>query len=192
MANKYNYSYLEPQKIKTSLENTESTQHYTRVSRHSRDSYVTNLSLLSLLFAVLGSISQWLANRSVFRYSDIKFKKLFLKSKKPSKKQSKHFMLPKAILFFLIIISNDVKSPNNNQHDGEFQQHCELFTNEYLKIAERMITNQLREQLSTYALSKLKFRANFAYFRFIFCYYQAISTYTLEQASTHVLFVVKQ
>ena len=76
-------------------------------------------------------------------------------------------MLPKAILFFLIIISNDVKSPNNNQHDREFQQHCELFTNEYLKVAERMITNQLREQLSTYFLSKLKFRKNFAYFRFI-------------------------
>ena len=45
-------------------------------------------------------------------------------------------MLPKAILFFLIIIYNDVKSPNNNQHDREFQQHCELFTNEYLKIAD--------------------------------------------------------
>ena len=54
-------------------------------------------------------------------------------------------MLPKAIKFFLIIISSDVKSPNNNQHDREFQQHCELFTNEYLKIAERMITNQVRE-----------------------------------------------
>ena len=73
-------------------------------------------------------------------------------------------MLPKAILFFLIIISNDVKSPNNYQHDKEFQQHCELFTNEYLKIAERMITNQLRKQLFTYALSKLKLRN----FKFIF------------------------
>ena len=120
MANKYNYNYNEPQKIKTSLENTERTQHYPHVSRRSRDSYVANLSLLSLLFAVLGSISQWLANRSVFRFPDIKFKNLFLKSKKPSKNQSKLFMLPKAILFFLIIISNDVKSPNNNQHDMEF------------------------------------------------------------------------
>ena len=34
-------------------------------------------------------------------------------------------MLPKAILFFLIIISNDIESPNNNQHDKEFQQHCD-------------------------------------------------------------------
>ena len=67
MANKYNYSYLKPQKIKTSLENTEKTQHYPHVNTHSRDSYVANLSLLSLLFALLGSIGQWLANRSVFR-----------------------------------------------------------------------------------------------------------------------------
>ena len=167
MANKYNYSYLKPQKIKANLEHTEKTQHYPHVSKHSCDFYVANLSLLSLLFAVLGSIGQWLANRSILRYSDIKFKNLFLKSNKPSKKQSKHFMLPKAILFFLIIISNDVESPNNNQHDREFQQHCQLFTNEYLKTAEKMKTNQLREQLSTYALSKLKFRENFAYFRFI-------------------------
>ena len=146
MANKYNYSYLKPQKIKANLEYTEKTQHYPHVSKHSYDFYVANLSLLSLLFAVLGSISQRLANRSVLRYSDIKFKNLFLKSNKPSTKQSKHFMLPKAILFFLIIISNDVESPNNNQH-REFQQHCELFTNEYLKTAEKMKTNQLREQL---------------------------------------------
>ena len=121
MANKYNYSYLKLQKIKANLEYTEKTQHYPHVSKHSCDFYVANLSLLSLLFAVLGSISQWLANRSVLRYSYIKFKKLFLKSNKPSKKQSKHFMLPKAILFFLIIISNDVESPNSNQHDREFQ-----------------------------------------------------------------------
>ena len=138
MANKYNYSYLKPQKIKANLEYTEKTQHYPHVSKHSYDFYVANLSLLSLLFAVLGSISQWLANRSVLRYSDIKFKNLFLKSNKPSEKQSKHFMLPKAILFFLIIISNDVESHNNNQHDREFQQHCKLFTNEYLKTAEKM------------------------------------------------------
>ena len=123
MANKYNCSYLKPQKIKASLEYTEKTQHYPHVSKHSYDFYVANLSILSLLFAVLGSISLWLANRSVLRYSDIKFKNLLLKSKKPSKKQSKHFMLQKAILFFLIIISNDVESPNNNQHDREFQQH---------------------------------------------------------------------
>ena len=142
MANKYIYSYLKPPKKKTGLENTEKVQHYPHVNGHSRDSYVANLSLLSLLFVVLGSIGQWFANRSVFRYPDIKFKYLFLKSKKPNK-QSKLFMLSKAVLFFLIIISNDVKSPNNNQHDREFQQHCELSTNRYLKIAERMITNRL-------------------------------------------------
>ena len=128
---------------------------------------MANLTLLPVVFAVLVSIGQWLANRPVFQYLAIKFKYLFLKLKKPTNKQSKLFMLSRAILFFLIIISNDVKSPNNNQHDRKIQQHCKLFTNEYLKIAERMITNQLREQFSIYALSKLKFRKNFAYFRFI-------------------------
>ena len=185
MANKYNYNYLKPQKIKTSLENTE--EHNILINRHSRGSHVANLSLLSLLIPLLGSIGQWLANGFVFRYPDIKFKNLSLKSKRPSKKQSKLFMLAKAILFFLIIISSDVKSPNNNQHDREFQQHCELFTNEYLKIAERMITNQLREQLPTYALSKLKFRKNFVYFRSILLL-QAISpTPWANQAPVHYL-----
>ena len=89
-------------------------------------------------------------------------------------------MLPKSILFFLIIISNDVKPTNNNQHDKEFQHDCELFTNEHVKIAERMITNQLREQSSIYVLSKLKVRKNFAYFRLILLL-QVISTYTLGQ-----------
>ena len=79
MANKNNYSYLKPQKINANLEYTEKSQHYPHVSKHSCEFYVTNLSLLSLLFAVLGSIGQWLANRSVLRYSDIKFKNLFLK-----------------------------------------------------------------------------------------------------------------
>ena len=100
-------------------------------------------------------------------------------------------MLPKAILFFLIIIFNDVESPNNNQHDREFQQHCELFTNEYLKTAEKMKTNQLREQLSTYALSKLKF-VRILHTLDLFCYCRAISIYILGQSSTRALFVVKQ
>ena len=80
MTNKYNYSYLKTQKTKTSLKNTEKAHHYhPHVNGHSCDSYVANLSLLLLFFAVLGSISQWLANRSVFQYPDIKFKNLFLK-----------------------------------------------------------------------------------------------------------------
>ena len=72
MAYKYNYSYLKPQKIKTILESTQKIQHYPHVNRHSRDSYVANLTLLPLLFVVLVSIGHWLANRSVFRYPDIK------------------------------------------------------------------------------------------------------------------------
>ena len=99
-------------------------------------------------------------------------------------------MLPKAIFIFLIIISSDVRSPNNSQHDREFQQHCKLFTNEYLEITERMTTNQLREQSSIYALSKLKFRKNFAYFRFILLLSGDVNLRP-GQSSTRALSVVK-
>ena len=76
-------------------------------------------------------------------------------------------VLPKIILFFLIIMTSDQKSIKNYHYDIETQQCNELFTNEYLDIAENLRTKTLNEQFSIYTLSKLKFKNYNSYFKYI-------------------------
>ena len=71
------------------------------------------------------------------------------------------------------------------------QQRHELFANEYFEIAADMQSNHLREQLSVYAPTKLKFRKTFGYFKYKLLLSGDISLHP-GPVRTHALFVERQ
>ena len=71
----------------------------------------------------------------IVKYFDIRFKYVFLRSRKQTTKTLTLFILPKLFLFLLIWLMFYARVPQKCQYDMKAQQRNELF---YLRIAEHL------------------------------------------------------
>ena len=127
-----------------------------------------------------------MARKSPFGYTNIRFRYLFLKSKKHAAPKRMLYGFPELILFLFIASTFDAKTPSKAHYDleVEIKQHSELFTDQYIKISEIIRSTNLREQCSLHAQSKLKFSKRLWYFKHLLLL-REISTCTLALSPDH-------
>ena len=136
--------------------------------------YMNIKAFFPVFFLFLLTLGKWLTKTFSPCHISIKFKSLFLKSRKRLRKQHMCLILQKLFLFLLVAFTFDGKVPSKTQHDinsVENKDH-ELFTNQYFAVADMIRSNCLKEQFSLYALSKLdfsklKFSKHYWYFKYL-------------------------
>ena len=136
--------------------------------------YMNIKAFFPVFFLFLLTLGKWLTKTFSPCHISIKFKYLFLKSRKRFRKQHMCLILQKVFLFLLVAFTFDGKVPSKTQHDinsVENKDH-ELFTNQYFAVADMIRSNCLKEQFSLYALSKLdffklKFSKHYWYFKYL-------------------------
>ena len=136
--------------------------------------YMNIKAFFPVFFLFLLTLGKWLTKTFSPCHISIKFKYLFLKSRKRFRKQHMCLILQKGFLFLLVAFTFDGKVPSKTQHDinsVENKDH-ELFTNQYFAVADMIRSNCLKEQFSLYALSKLdfsklKFSKHYWYFKYL-------------------------
>ena len=136
--------------------------------------YMNIKAFFPVFFLFLLTLGKWLTKTFSPCHISIKFKYLFLKSRKRFHKQHMCLILRKLFLFLLVAFTFDGKVPPKTQHDMnsvENKDH-ELFTNQFFAVADMIRSNSLKEQFSLYALSKfefskLKFSKHYWYFKYL-------------------------
>ena len=155
-------------KIQFTLLHIRETERYPKLQKLNPNFHMakTILPIFSLFLITLG---HWLERKSPFRYTNIRFRYLFLKSRKHAPPKRILYAFPKLIMFLFIASTFDAKTPSKAHYDLEvgIKEHCELFTDQYIEISEILRSTNLREQCSLYALSKLKFSKRLWYFKYL-------------------------
>ena len=136
--------------------------------------YMNIKAFFPVFFLFLLTLGKWLTKTFSPCHISIKFKYLFLKSRKRFRKQHMCLILQKVFLFLLVAFTFDQKVPSKTQHDMnsvENKDH-ELFTNQYFAVADMIRSNCLKEQFSLHALSKLdfsklEFSKHYWYFKYL-------------------------
>ena len=136
--------------------------------------YMNIKAFFPVFFLFLLTLGKWLTKTFSPCHISIKFKYLFLKSRKCFRKQHMCLILHKVLLFLLVAFTFDGKVPSKTQHDMNIvvNKDHELFTNQYFAVADMIRSNCLNEQFSLYALSKLefsklKFSKHYWYFKYL-------------------------
>ena len=136
--------------------------------------YMSIKAFFPVFFLFLLTLGKWLTKTFSPCHISIKFKYLFLKSRKRFRKQHMCLILQKVFLFLLVAFTFDGKVPSKTQHDmnSVVNKDHELFTNQYFAVADMIRSNCLKEQFSLYALSKLefsklKFSKHYWYFKYL-------------------------
>ena len=136
--------------------------------------YMNIKAFFPVFYLFLLTLGKWLTKTFSPCHISIKFKYLFLKSRKRFRKQHMCLMLQKVFLFLLVAFTFDGKVPSKTQHDmnSVVNKDHELFTNQYFAVADMIRSNCLKEQFSLYALSKLefsklKFSKHYWYFKYL-------------------------
>ena len=136
--------------------------------------YMNIKAFFPVFFLFLLTLGKWLTKTFSPCHISIKFKYLFLKSRKRFRKQHMCLILQKVFLFLLVAFTFDGKVPSKTQHDmnSVVNKDHELFTNQYFAVADMIRSNCLKEQFSLYALSKLefstlKFSKHYWYFKYL-------------------------
>ena len=121
--------------------------------------YMNIKAFFPVFFLFLLTLGKWLTKTFSPCHISIKFKYLFLKSRKRFRKQHMCLILQKVFLLLLVAFTFDGKVPSKTQYDMnsvENKDH-ELFINQYFAVADMIRSNCLKEQFSLYALSILEF-----------------------------------
>ena len=115
---------------------------------------------ISILLVTFGYLSQ---NKRVSIYSNITLKKHFLKKKRLIKNRKTMLMIPKLIIF-LLIVSEDLQ--DKNLYTRKIDDR-ELFTLEYISISNIVNRDFMTQQYQMYALSKLKYGNRNSFCRYL-------------------------
>ena len=136
--------------------------------------YMNIKAFFPVFFLFLLTLGKWLTKTFSPCHISIKFKYLFLKSRKRFRKQHMCLILQKVLLFLPVAFTFDGKVLSKTQHDmnSVVNKDHELFTNQYFAVADMIRSNCLKEQFSLYALSKLefsklKFSKHYWYFKYL-------------------------
>ena len=161
--------YVPLPKIQFTLLHIGETERYPELQKLNPNFHMAKAILLPIFSLFLITLGHWLARKLPFRYTNIRFRYLFLKSRKLAPPKRILYAFPKLILFLFIASTFDAKTPSEAHYDleVEIKQHCELFTDHYIEISEIIRSTNLREQCSLYALSKLKFSKRLWYFKYL-------------------------
>ena len=121
-------------------------------------SHMNIKAFFPVFFLFVITLGKWLTTTFSFCHIRIKFKCLFLKSRKHLHKQRMCLILQKVFLLLLVKLTFDGKEPSKTQDDmnNVKNKDHELFTNQYFTVADTIRSNCLNEQLSLHALSKLE------------------------------------
>ena len=155
-------------KIQFMLLHIRETERYPKLQKLNPNFHMAKTILRPIFSLFLITLGHWLERKSPFRYTNIRFRYLFLKSRKHAPPKRILYAFSKLIMFLFIASTFDAKTPSKAHYDleVEIKQHCELFTDQYIEISEIIRSTNLREQCSLYALSKLKFSKHLWYFKY--------------------------
>ena len=161
--------YAPLSKIQFMLLHIRETERYPKLQKLNPNFHMAKTILLPIFSLFLTTVGHWLERKSPFRYTNIRFRYLFLKSRKHAPPKRILYAFSKLIMFLFIASTLDAKTPSKAHYDleVEIKQHCELFTDQYIEISEIIRSTNLREQCSLYALSKLKFSKRLWYFKYL-------------------------
>ena len=123
-------------KIQFTLLHIGETERYPKLQKLNQNFHMAKAVLLPVFSLFLTTLGQWLASKSPIRHTNIRFRYLFLKSRKHAPpKKSILYAFPKLILFLFIASTFDGKTLSKAQYDLEvgIKQHCELFTDQYIQ-----------------------------------------------------------
>ena len=156
-------------KIQFTLLHIRETERYPKLQKLNPHFHMAKTILLPIFSLFLITLGHWLERKSPFTYTNIRFRYLFLKSRKHAPPKRILYAFSKLIMFLFIASTFDAKTPSKAHYDleVEIKQHCELFTDQYIEISEIIRSTNLREQCSLYALSKLKFSKRLWYFKYL-------------------------
>ena len=156
-------------KIQFMLLHIRETERYPKLQKLNPNFHMAKTILLPIFSLFLITLGHWLERKSPFRYTNIRFRYFFLKSRKHAPPKRILYAFPNVIMFLFIASTFDAKTPSKTHYDleVEIKQHCELFTDQYIEISEIIRSTSLREQCSLYALSKLKFSKRLCYFKYL-------------------------
>ena len=156
-------------KIQFTLLHIRETERYPKLQKLNPNFHMAKTILLPIFSLFLITLGHWLERKSPFRYTNIRFRYLFLKSRKHAPPKRILYTFSKLIMFLFIAFTFDAKTPSKAHYDleVEIKQHCELFTDQYIEISEIIRSTNLKEQCSLYALSKLKFSKRLWYFKYL-------------------------
>ena len=156
-------------KIQFTLLHIRETERYPKLQKLNPNFHMAKTILLPIFSLFLITLGHWLERKSPFRYTNIRFRYLFLKSRKHAPPKRILYAFSKLIMFLSIASTFDAKTPSEAHYDleVEIKQHCELFTDQYIEISEIIRSTKLREQCSLYALSKLKFSKRLWCFKYL-------------------------
>ena len=144
-------------KIQFTLLHIGETERYPKLQKLNPNFHKAKVILPPSFSLFLITLGHWLARISPFRYTNIRFRYLFLKSSKHPRPERILYAFPKLILFAFIASTFDAKTPS--------KAHCD--TDQYIKFSKIIRSTNLREQCSLCALSKLNFSKRFWYFKYL-------------------------
>ena len=156
-------------KIQFTLLHIRETESYPKLQKLNPNFHMAKTILLPIFSLFLITLGHWLERKSPFRYTNIRFRYLFLKSRKHAPPKRILYAFSKLIMFLFIASTFDAKTPSKAHYDleVEIKEQCELFTDQYIEISEIIRSTNLREQCSLYALSKLKFSKRLWYLKYL-------------------------
>ena len=133
------------------------------------EAHTIKLVFFPLLFLFMVTISNWIRKETFSYYTSIKHKYLFLKSRRYFRKHGTLFVFQKVLLFLLVVLTFDAKSPSRTQNDlnTAIVKDNELFMIQYIATADVIRSNHIKNQSSLYALTKLKFSKHHSYFKYL-------------------------
>ena len=116
------------------------TERYPKLKKLNPNFHMAKTMLLPIFSLFLITLGHWLERKSPFRYTNIRFRYLFLKSRKHAPPKRILYAFSKLIMFLFIASTFDAKTPSKAHYDleVELKQHCELFTDQYIKISEKI------------------------------------------------------
>ena len=156
-------------KIQFTLLHIREIERYSNLQKLNPNFHMAKTILLPIFSLSLITLGHWLKRKSLFRYTNIRFRYLFLKSRKHAPPKRILYSFSKLIMFLFIASTFDPKTPSKAHYDleVELKQHCELYTDQYIEISEKIRSTNLRQQYSLYPLSKLKFSKHLWYFKYL-------------------------
>ena len=134
------------------------TERYPKLQKLNPNFHMAKTILLPIFSLFLTTLGHWLERKSPFRYTNIRFRYLFLKSRKHAPQKRILYAFSKLIMFLFIASTFDAKTPSKAHYDleVEIKEHCELFTDQYIEISEIIRSTNFKRAMFTLCAIQIK------------------------------------
>ena len=121
--------------------------------------------VMTFLAMIFVTFSKFNSGKTRTIYRDVKYRNIFLKSRKRHRKDNLLFILPKLLFCFYVFSSNDKDKLTNFNDLSQASPEKELFSNEFFSFCDDNTFSN--KNLPLYALSKLKLKNHNSFFKYI-------------------------